>query len=75
MLVYKFIYIFVYILIKKIDMTTTKQKVKKWEMLISDMTTEEIERRSLLLSMDEQTEENHLFQILLKIEYNIRLIK
>ena len=56
-------------------MTTTKQKVKKWEMLISDMTTEEIERRSLLLSMDEQTEENHLFQILLKIEYNIRLIK
>ena len=75
MLVYKFIYIFVYILIKKIDMTTTKQKVKKCEMLISDMTTEEIERRSLLLSMDEQTEENHLFQILLKIEYNIRLIK
>ncbi len=43
-----------------------------WKGHISNMTTEEIERRSLLVSMSEQTDDNILFQHLLTNEYNNR---
>jgi len=48
------------------------QQINTWKRLISNMTTEEIERRSLLVSMSEQTDENILFQQLLTNEYNNR---
>ena len=43
-----------------------------WTRLISRMTNEEIERRSLLVSFCEPTEENETFQTLLSNEYNKR---
>lgn len=43
-----------------------------WARLISRMTNEEIERRSLLVSFCEPTEENKTFQNLLTTEYNNR---
>lgn len=43
-----------------------------WTRLISRMTNEEIERRSLLVSFCEPTEENETFQTLLTKEYNKR---
>ena len=43
-----------------------------WTRLISRMTNEEIERRSLLVSFCEPTEENETFQTLLTNEYNKR---
>jgi len=43
-----------------------------WVRLISRMTNEEIERRSLLVSFCEPTEENETFQTLLTEEYNRR---
>ena len=48
------------------------EKVNIWERLISRMTNEEIERRSLLVSFCEPTDENTLFQNLLTNEYNKR---
>lgn len=43
-----------------------------WTRLISQMTNEEIEKRSLLVSFCEPTEENKTFQTLLTNEYNNR---
>lgn len=43
-----------------------------WIRLISRMTNEEIERRSLLVSFSEPTEETKTFQTLLTEEYNRR---
>jgi hypothetical protein len=43
-----------------------------WTRLISRMTNEEIEKRSLLVSFCEPTEENETFQTLLTNEYNKR---
>ena len=43
-----------------------------WKDHISNMSTEEIEKRSLLVSMSEQTDDNILFQQLLTNEYNNR---
>ena len=48
------------------------EKVNIWKRLISRMTNEEIERRSLLVSFCEPTEENETFQTLLTNEYNKR---
>lgn len=47
-------------------------KVDSWTRIVSAMTTEQIQMRSLLVSMSEPTEENVLFQQLLKEEYNKR---
>jgi len=49
---------------------TTKTEI--WKRIISKMTNEEIERRSLLVSFCEPTEENETFQTLLTEEYNKR---
>lgn len=49
---------------------TTKTEI--WKRIISNMTNEEIERRSLLVSFCEPTEENKTFQALLTEEYNKR---
>ncbi len=43
-----------------------------WARLISRMTNEEIERRSLLVGLSPATEENETFQTLLTNEYNKR---
>jgi len=43
-----------------------------WTRLISRMTNEEIERRSLLVGLSPATEENETFQTLLTNEYNKR---
>ena len=43
-----------------------------WTRLISQMTNEEIERRSLLVGLSPATEENETFQTLLTNEYNKR---
>lgn len=43
-----------------------------WKRIISNMTIEEIQRRSLLVSMCEPSEENNTFQQLLTEEYNKR---
>ena len=48
------------------------EKITIWKRLISKMTNEEIERRSLLVSFCEPTEENETFQTLLTNEYNKR---
>ena len=48
------------------------EKVNIWKRIISKMTNEEIERRSLLVSLCEPTEENNIFQALLTKEYNKR---
>ena len=45
-----------------------------WTTAISKMSTEEIERRSLLVSLSEKTAKNLLFQRLLTEEYNRRKI-
>lgn len=51
---------------------TNNELVNTWKRLISNMTTEEIEKRSLLVSMSEKTDDNILFQQLLTNEYNNR---
>ena len=56
----------------KTTQVTDNQKINVWKSLISNMTTEEIERRSLLVSMSPSTEDNILFQQLLTNEYNNR---
>jgi hypothetical protein len=43
-----------------------------WKTAISKMETEEIERRSLLVSLSEKTSKNLLFKRLLTEEYNRR---
>lgn len=43
-----------------------------WQKIISQMTTDQIEMRSLLVSMSPSTEENETFQKLLTQEYNKR---
>ena len=47
----------------------SKTKTEIWKELISSMSTEQIGIRSLLVSMDEQTKENKLFQKLLSEEF------
>ena len=47
-------------------------KVETWKLIISCMTMEDIERRSLLVSMSPSTEDNIKFQELLTQEYNKR---
>ena len=54
-----------------LDFTHT-QRNDIWARLISRMTNEEIEKRSLLVSFCEPTEENETFQTLLTNEYNKR---
>ena len=54
------------------DIKTDKEKVKIWKSIISKMTNEEIEKRSLLISLSPASEENTLFQNLLTTEYNNR---
>lgn len=54
------------------------EKATFWKGLISKMTTEEIQRRSLLVSMSEKqslgdSDENTLFQKLLTQEYHCRM--
>ncbi len=44
-----------------------------WKTAISKMSTEEIERRSLLVSLSEKTVKNLLFQRLLTEEYKRRI--
>ena len=44
-------------------------KLQAWKEIILSMTTEEIERRSLLVSMSPATDENNAFQELLTDEY------
>ena len=51
---------------------TENELVNTWKRLISNMDTEEIEKRSLLVSMSEKTDDNILFQQLLTNEYNNR---
>ena len=55
----------------KINFNLT-EKVKIWKSIISKMTNEEIEKRSLLISLSPASEENTLFQNLLTTEYNNR---
>lgn len=50
--------------------TVPQNQVDVWTRLVSNMTMEEIERRSLLVSMSPSTEENILFQQILTNEYN-----
>jgi hypothetical protein len=58
------------------NMKTTQvadnQQINIWKGHISNMSTEEIERRSLLVSMSPSTDDNILFQQLLTNEYNNR---
>ena len=55
----------------KINFNLT-EKVKIWKSIISEMTNEEIEKRSLLISLSPASEENTLFQNLFTTEYNNR---
>ena len=55
----------------KLDFDHT-QRNDIWTRLISRMTNEEIERRSLLVGLSPATEENETFQTLLTNEYNKR---
>ena len=48
------------------------EKITIWKSLISQMTNEEIEKRSLLVGLSSATEENEIFQNLLTKEYNKR---
>lgn len=48
------------------------EKIEIWKSIISEMTNEEIERRSLLVSLSPDSDENRLFQNLLTNEYNNR---
>ena len=50
----------------------TKQEFKIYKDLISTMTSEEIERRSLLVGLLPATPKNKAFQMLLTKEYNKR---
>ena len=54
-----------------LDLNQSKRN-ETWTRLISQMTNEEIEKRSLLVSFCEPTEENKTFQTLLTNEYNNR---
>ena len=54
-----------------LDLNQSKRN-ETWTRLISQMTNEEIEKRSLLVSFCEPTEENETFQTLLTNEYNNR---
>lgn len=54
-----------------LDLYQTKRN-EIWTRLISRMTNEEIEKRSLLVGLSPATEENETFQTLLTIEYNKR---
>ena len=54
-----------------LDLNQSKRN-ETWTRLISQMTNEEIEKRSLLVSFCESTEENETFQTLLTNEYNNR---
>ena len=54
-----------------LDLNQSKRN-ETWTRLISQMTNEEIEKRSLLVSFCEPTEENKIFQTLLTNEYNNR---
>ena len=56
---------------KTLDFNHT-QRNDIWTRLISRMTNEEIERRSLLVGLSPATEENETFQTLLTNEYNKR---
>ena len=53
-------------------METTPTKIETWKTIISCMTIEDIEMRSLLVSMSPSTEDNIKFQKLLTQEYNKR---
>ena len=48
------------------------KEIEVWKGIISNMSNEEIERRSLLVMLDDQTERNKTFQYLLTKEYNRR---
>ena len=48
------------------------EKIEIWKSIIAEMTNEEIERRSLLVSLSPDSNENRLFQNLLTNEYNNR---
>lgn len=52
--------------------TVTQNQIETWTRLVSNMTMEEIERRSLLVGMSPSTEENILFQQILTNEYSNR---
>ncbi len=52
--------------------TLKNNTLKTWARLIQTMTTEEIERRDLLVSLSPSTSENLQFRILLAKEYNKR---
>ena len=55
------------------SVTTLKNNtLKTWARLIQTMTTEEIEKRDLLVSLSPSTAENLQFRILLAKEYNRR---
>ena len=53
-------------------METTTSKIQNWKRIISEMTTEQIEMRSLLVSMSTPSEDNKKFQLLLTKEYKKR---
>lgn len=56
----------------KLNFDPFADRNKAWQKLISQMTTEQIEMRSLLVSMSGDSEENQTFQKLLTIECNKR---
>jgi len=56
----------------KTTQITENQQINIWKGHISNMSTEEIERRSLLVSMSPSTKDNIKFQLLLTLEYNLR---
>lgn len=56
----------------KTTQVADNQQINIWKGHISNMSTEEIERRSLLVSMSPSTDDNILFQQLLTNEYNNR---
>ena len=48
------------------------KEIEVWKGIISNMSNEEIERRSLLVMLEDQTERNKTFQYLLTKDYNQR---
>lgn len=48
------------------------RRIQAWKGIISNMSNEEIERRSLLIMLEDETERNKTFQYLLTKEYNQR---
>tara|TARA_Y100000401_G_C8326015_1_gene228346 strand:+ start:6521 stop:6826 length:306 start_codon:yes stop_codon:yes gene_type:complete len=52
---------------------TIKNLEAQYQAIINDMTIEQIEQRSLLVSMSAPTQNNILFQKLLTDEYNYRI--